>query len=150
MSDQTNSNYKNICKIIFGVSLAFNLVIVGALGGLMLRSGKGKIAKRLAPSGLYLRALSPQDRRKFGREIRKQGSGIKQDKAWEKGSYASAIELLKSDAFDKGSFRLLLEKQTDYVKLRRDFVRMALIDHMSEMTLEERMAYAKRLTDLID
>ena len=39
MTDSANPKRRNLWKILFGISLALNLLIVGALGGAFMRKG---------------------------------------------------------------------------------------------------------------
>ena len=57
MSASQDLKPRNPLKILFGISLAINLLIVGAIGGAILRVGKGPMAKHHASGFLYMRAI---------------------------------------------------------------------------------------------
>jgi len=150
-SIQTKSKkYKNIWKILFGVSLVINIVIVGAVAGLIMRIGDSQLTKKFAPGGFYVRAMNLKDKYEFLNEMKKHKNAIQVDISWETSSYNLAIEMLKSEDFNQKAFHSLLEKQVEHVKSRRDFVRSALIAYISNLTMEERLDYAERLEDLKD
>jgi len=137
MSILIHTKYRNIWKILFGLSLVLNLVIVVAVAGLIMRVGDGQIAKKFVLGGFYVRAMSHQDRLQLIKELQKHKNIIKSDTTWEKISYTSVIKILKSEHFDQKAFLSLLEQQIEHVKSRRDFVRTALIGYMSNMTTKK-------------
>lgn len=145
-----SKKYTNIWKILFGVSLVINIVIVGAVAGLIIRIGDSQLTKKFAPGGFYVRAMNHKDRYEFLNELQKHKNAIQSDTTWETSSYNLAIDMLKSENFNQKAFRSLLDKQVENVKSRRDFVRSALIAYMSNLTKKERLDYAKRLEDLKD
>ena len=77
MTDSANPKRRNLWKILFGVSLALNLLIVGALGGAFMRKGKGPTADHLASGFLYMRALDFKDKRALRKEILRNKDGRK-------------------------------------------------------------------------
>ena len=54
MTDSTDLKPRKLWKILFGVSLALNLLIVGAVGGALMRKGKGPTANHPASGFLYM------------------------------------------------------------------------------------------------
>ena len=68
MTDSTDPKSRNLWKILFGISLALNLLIVGALGGAFIRKGKGPTANHLASGFLYMRALDLRTKGHFERK----------------------------------------------------------------------------------
>ena len=65
MSDPTDLKQRNLWKILFGISLAINLLIIGALGGALSRAGKGPMIQHRASGLLYIRALNFEDKKVF-------------------------------------------------------------------------------------
>ena len=65
-------------------------------------------------------------------------------------SYNSAVVILKGHPFDRAAFENLLDEQAKHTKLRQSSARTALVNHIDNMTKEERLLYAQRLKDLID
>ena len=150
MTDSANPKRRNHWKILFGISLALNLLIVGALGGTFMRKGKGPTANHLASGFLYMRALNFKDKRALRKEILRNNDGRKLVKDRNQASFNSAVSILKTHPFDRGAFESLLDEQAKHAKLRQDSARIALVNHIENMTKEERRIYAQRLKDFID
>jgi len=150
MTDSTDLKPRKLWKILFGVSLALNLLIVGALGGALMRKGKGPTANHPASGFLYMRALDFQDKRALRKEILRNKDGRKLIRARNQASFSSAVDILKSNPFDRTVFENLLDEQEKYAKLRQSTARIALVNHIENMTKAERLIYAQRLKDFID
>lgn len=149
MSVSTDLKPRNLWKILFGISLALNLLIVGALGGAMLRVGKGSGVKHRASGNLYMRALNFEDKKALRKKLFKNKDSRKIIRAREDSSYSSALKILRKYPFDRKAFEDLLDQQTKYSKSRPSSARAVLITQIENMTKEERLIYSKRLEDLI-
>ncbi len=150
MTDSANPKRGKLWKILFGISLALNLLIVGALGGALMRKGKGPTANHLASGFLYMRALDFRDKRALRKEILKNKDARKMVKDRNQASFNSAVGILKNHPFDRVAFENLLDEQANHAKLRQSLARAALVNHIENMTKEERLIYAQRLKDFID
>ena len=149
MSASTDLKPRNLWKILFGISLALNLLVVGALGGAMLRVGKGPVVKHRASGNLYMRALNFEDKKALRKQLFKNKDSRKIIRAKEHSSYSSAVKILRKYPFDRKAFEDLLDQQTKYSKSRPSSARVVLITQIENMTKEERLIYSKRLEDLI-
>ena len=149
MSASTDLKPRKLWKILFGISLALNLLIVGALGGAMLRVGKGPVVKHRASGNLYMRALNFEDKKALRKELFKNKDSPKVIRAKEHSSYSSAVKILRKYPFDRKAFEDLLDQQTKYSKSRPSLARAVLITKIENMTKKERLIYSKRLEDLI-
>ena len=149
MSASTDLKPRNLWKILFGISLALNLLIVGALGGAMLRVGKGPVVKHRASGNLYMQALNFEDKKALRKELFKNKDSPKVIRAKEHSSYSSAVKILRKYPFDRKAFEDLLDQQTKYSKSRPSLARAVLITKIENMTKKERLIYSKRLEDLI-
>ena len=149
MSASTDLKPRNLWKILFGISLALNLLIVGALGGAMLRVGKGPVVKHRASGNLYMRALNFEDKKALRKELFKNKDSPKVIRAKEHSSYSSAVKILRKYPFDRKAFEDLLDQQKKYSKARPSSARAVFITQIENMTKEERLIYSKRLEDLI-
>ena len=150
MATSTKFKSRNLWKILFGISLALNLLIIGAVGGAMIRMSKGPVANHRASGLLYMRALNFEDKKSFRKELFRSKDSRKIGRAKEYSSYSSAVKILKKDPFDRKAFEELLDQQTKYSKSSQRSARLALVAQIAKMTKEERMIYAKRLANLID
>ena len=150
MATSTKFKSRNLWKILFGISLALNLLIIGAVGGAMIRMSKGPVANHRASGLLYMRALNFEDKKSFRKELFRNKDSRKIGRAKKYSSYSSAVKILKKDPFDRKAFEELLDQQTKYSKSSQRSARLALVAQIAKMTKEERMIYAKRLANLID
>ena len=149
MSASTDLKPRNLWKILFGISLALNLLIVGAIGGAILRVGKGPMAKHHASGFLYMRALNFEDKKALRKAIFRNKNSRKIIREKEHSSYISAVKILKKDPFDRKAFEDLLDEQTKNSKSRQSSARVALVTQIIGMTKEERLIYSERLEGLV-
>jgi uncharacterized membrane protein len=149
MSASQDLKPRNPWKILFGISLALNLLIVGAIGGAILRVGKGPMANHHASGFLYMRALNFEDKKSLRKELYKNKNTRKIGRAKEHSSYSSAVKILKKDPFDRKAFEELLDQQTKFSKSSQRSARLALVAQIAKMTKEERSIYSERLEDLV-
>ena len=149
MSDPTDLKQRNLWKILFGISLAINLLIIGALGGALSRAGKGPMIQHRASGLLYMRALNFEDKKVLRKKLFRNKDSRKIIRAKEHSSYSSAVKILKKDPFDRKAFEDLLDEQTRYSKSKPSSARAALVAQIANMTKEERLVYSQRLEDLV-
>ena len=149
MATSTRFKSRNLWKILFGISLALNLLIIGAVGGAMIRMSKGPVANHRASGLLYMRALNFEDKKSFRKELFRNKDSRKIGRAKEYSSYSSAVKILKKDPFDRKAFEELLDQQTKYSKSSQRSARLALVAQIAKMTKEERSIYSERLEDLV-
>ena len=149
MSDPTDLKQRNLWKILFGISLAINLLIIGALGGALSRAGKGPMIQHRASGSLYMRALNFEDKKVLRKKLLRNKDSRKIIRAKEHSSYSSAVKILKKDPFDRKAFEDLLDEQTRYSKSKLSSARAALVAQIANMTKEERLVYSQRLEDLV-
>ena len=149
MSNSTDLKQRNLWKILFGISLAINLLIIGALGGALSRAGKGPMVKHRTSGFLYMRALNFEDKKVLRKKLLRNKDSRKIIRAKEHSSYSSAIKILKKDPFDRKAFEDLLDEQTRYSKSKLSSARAALVAQIANMTKEERLVYSQRLEDLV-
>ena len=149
MATSTKFKSRNLWKILFGISLALNLLIIGAVGGAMIRMSKGPVANHRASGLLYMRALNFEDKKSFRKELFRNKDSRKIGRDKEYSSYSSAVKILKKDPFDRKAFEELLDQQTKYSKSSQRSARLALVAQIAKMTKEERSIYSERLEDLV-
>ena len=65
-------------------------------------------------------------------------------------SFNSVVGILGNHPFDRATFENLLDEQAKHTKLRQRSARRALVNHIENMTKEERLLYAQRLKKFID
>jgi len=150
MIESTNPKSENRWKMLFVISLGLNLLIIGALGGFLIRKGKAPMAHHLASGRLYMQALDFRDKKVLRNEILGDIDGRELVKLQNYASFSSAVDILKKHPFDRSAFEKLLDEQTKFTQLRRDFARASLVAHIEKMTKKERENYALRLEELVE
>ena len=151
MNSQTSSPQQKsrLCKIVLVTSLALNIAIIGAVGGAFLRFGKdgprGKPKFDTVAGSVYIRALTREDRRKLGQDMRKKYAARSSTRDSLDVRFEDALRLLRSDNFDVAAFNDVMEQHSTISKSRQSDARTMLVNHISAMSLVERSAYADRL-----
>ncbi|MDA7427967.1 periplasmic heavy metal sensor [Primorskyibacter aestuariivivens] len=142
-------------RIVLFLSLALNLVVVGIVAGVIFRGGPDghppkHVRDAVAP---YTAALDRGERREIGRRIyrslRTEGSRDALREAM-RAEYAEALTLLKADSFDADAFAAVIARQTARAADRQKIGQRELVRHLSEMTADERRAYAARVAEALE
>ena len=150
MTESTNPKSRNRWKMLFVISLGLNLLIIGALGGVLIRKGKAPMAHHLASGRLYMQALDFRDKKALRNKILGDKHGRELVKAQNYASFRSAVDILKKYPFDRSAFENLLDEQAEFTRSRRGSARGSLIAYIERMTKKERENYALRLEDLVE
>lgn len=130
-------------RILLIVSLALNLLIIGAVAG-AVSSGKPAAARVGDVSfGPYTAALDRQDLRALRRTIRQEGGRIDWSEARE--NFRDFLQVLREEPLDLAKMTRLFEAQSEMVRMRQDIGKEALLERIGEMTPEQRAAFADRL-----
>ena len=151
MNSQTSSPQQKsrLWKIVLVTSLALNIAIIGAVGGAFLRFGKegprGKPKFDAVAGSVYIRALTREDRRKLGQDMREKHASQSSVRDSLDARFEDALRLLRGDSFDVAAFNDVMEQHSAISNSRQSDARTMLINHISAMSLEERSAYADRL-----
>lgn len=133
-------------RVVFGVSLALNLLVVGALVGASLRPGP--LLRDMQPRAdlgrVLYKELPREERRALRREVRK----TVDRNILRQASVASELyEALRADPFDPDVVRQLMDRQARALQMGQSAMRDGWLNVLSRMTAEERMAYAERLRE---
>ena len=96
MTETTNPKSRNRWKMLFVISLGLNLLIIGALGGVLIRKGKAPMVHHLASGRLYMQALEFRDKKALRNEILGDKDGRELVKAQNYASFRSAVDILKN------------------------------------------------------
>ncbi|KNG94243.1 periplasmic heavy metal sensor [Pseudaestuariivita atlantica] len=140
-------------RILLFLSLAFNLLVIGLIVGAVTSSGPMERFGRVpadANRTPYVAALDAEDRRGLSRQLRRE---LRKDRPtvteW-RGSFATALDLLRATPFDAEAFDRHMRTQLDRQAVRVEAGRSALVAYVAEMSEAERAAYATRLEALIE
>ncbi len=134
-------------RLLLVLSLAVNLLVIGLALGVALGRTGGETARpgRDAVSGFYLRALEPEQRADFIGQLRREGRGLRLDRATIRTELRATLELLRADSFDAEAFADRLSGQRARLAARADLGDRVFIGVLAGMSVEERRAYAERI-----
>lgn len=150
---QKKPGMKRWIKVIFVLSLAMNLVIVGLVAGAAYRIKRFGPPPHVAlegPGSPVLRALGKEDRREVGRNIRKSYGKHSASSEFEIAHYQRLADLIAADPVDIEAVREASAGLDDRISQRRLVAREAWMQKLSVMSLEERKAYADRIRAILE
>ena len=128
-------------KICLVVSLAANLLVLGAVGG-FFGSGRHKDV-RLGP---LVRAMDREDRRDLGRMIQKaQGRDRRMDRNLRAQMTAVLADALRTEPFEPRAVLAVLQDEAMMIEERQVIARHALLDKLASMTPKAREQLAQAL-----
>ncbi|MEO0369875.1 MAG: periplasmic heavy metal sensor [Pseudomonadota bacterium] len=138
-------------RILLVMSLALNLLVIGAVAGVAIKGGPWKHggSPPMAASGVgpFTHALSKRDRRAIGREMRQRG----QESGWDRRAHRAALErmvlLLEATPFDAEAFKGEMKTAVTGLQGRMGDASEALAKRVEQMTDEERAAYVARIKE---
>jgi uncharacterized membrane protein len=141
---------RNIWKIVFAISITLNIAVLGAIGGAALRFGKGPHAgkahlKERQIGSVYMRALSRDQRRELGRQMRDLDVDNKETRANIEAGFQEAIRILRSEEFDKEAFETVVKGHAARSYQRLENAQGILLSHITSMSFDQRSAYADRI-----
>ncbi|MDO6589247.1 hypothetical protein DS901_03655 [Loktanella sp. D2R18] len=145
MADEKTKNGR-VLRIVLVVSLALNLAVVGLVAGSFASGRVGDGPPRSFDLGLgpMSRALAPEDRREIGTALRH---------ARPMGEYnprrqvTLMIATLRATPFDPEALRDLIVEQAEHGTQIQNVAQDVVIDHITTMSDESRVAFADRLQD---
>lgn len=148
---KSNPGSSRWMRILLVASLALNLLIVGLVAGAVL--GGRSDGDRGAESRAFQRqpligALEPAMRRDVLQQLRRDARQPGEHARALRGRFRAYLDALRSDSFDVSEVGRLLSEQRASMGGWQDAVDGILLEKLSEMTPEERFAYADRLEEL--
>ncbi|WP_456386875.1 periplasmic heavy metal sensor [Profundibacter sp.] len=150
MSDedkQGNVGMRRSLKILLAVSLGLNMLVIGAVGGMMYHGGPtgGAIGARAASFGPFTRALSHQDRRQIGQAMRDELGGFRENLPKVRAGFTALKEALSADVYDSVLVHRLVKQQQAAGLKRYQVGQRLLLERLDEMSQKERQTFAERL-----
>lgn len=143
-------------RIALVLSLAVNLLILGAVAGMLWRhAGPDGLRMRGAPPGLgsyalpYVQALPVQDRRALHDALREGEAGRRQSRAARRAAYADVLSALRAEPFDADVLRAALARQRDTVMTVQDRAQALWLDRVRMMDAPARAAFADRIEEAL-
>jgi len=148
MAEKPEKSPSRVWKIVLALSLALNVAVIGLIGGAVARD---KVGGR-PPSGFEFgagplgRALSQDDRRELGRSIRERVDFGSEGRPTPRRTIREIQSILREENLDVAKLQSVLDRSVTRAKTFQSAAQAALIEHISQMTVEERQAYADRLS----
>jgi uncharacterized membrane protein len=137
-----------MCVTLF-VSVALNLLVVGAVAGFFVTGGPDKRSDRTRTDygAFFMRALSDEDRRALRRDFE---AGL-QRQGRDRGAFVTelqtTLEILRATPFDRDAFITSVADQSRGRAEREELGKEVLVNRIVAMTDAERAAYADRLEE---
>lgn len=152
MTEQTSKTVRHRCpawvKVLLGVSLALNLAIFGLIAGLSVRGGPLRAdATGFGYAMPYVMALERADRRALFNALR--SASDLPDRRMRRAHFEDMMAALRHDPFDRGDVEAVLMRQADAVSQVQAKAQAEWLVVVSEMTPEQRAAYADQIEELL-
>ena len=137
-------------RVVLIASLALNLAVVGVVAGAALRFGGDRHDWRGGDFSVpYTRALSPADRRAIGKELRRAHDGVATSIAARGAVFKQMSVALRAEPFDIARVEELSLQQRTAVTERLSAAQDVWLRYVSEMSAEDRSAYADRVDEAL-
>lgn len=136
-------------RLLLGVSLALNLLVIGAIGGVFLRpSGPpGGLEDRIGMVRALYGALPREDRRALRQTVRQ---GVDNSTLQEIRIGPALYEALRADPFDAAAVDALMTRQSAALNRGHAKLRAGWLEIVSQMSPAERLAYSDRLREIME
>ncbi|MEM1273375.1 MAG: periplasmic heavy metal sensor [Pseudomonadota bacterium] len=139
-----------VMRIALALSLGLNLMVLGLVAGLAF-SGVGRhsngpmMGLRAIGLGPFVPALSADDRRALGGQLRENRDLFAEDSRPLGRAIRGFIELLRADSFDRAAAEVALSAQRGHGAALQEAGHGILLDHVEAMSPEARALFADRL-----
>lgn len=134
-------------RVVFGLSLALNLLVIGAVASFVLQGPKS----RGGPPGPrdvsapYVITLERADKRALRRDMRARLPARDEARAAHAADYAAFAELLRAEEFDASAATALIDGQMQRAARAQTLGRTLMLERIADMSQSARSAYADRL-----
>jgi len=143
--------YRRILRWALGLSLALNLLILGAVGGALWRHGGPGQGPRGGMPGLhsyaspYVRALPAEARQDLHREMRAGMQAQNASREARRAQYDEMLASLRAEPFDPAKAKAVLAEQGAAVATVQEAAHAAWLAQVASMSPEARGKYADAL-----
>lgn len=135
-------------RLVLVASLAFNLLVIGMVGGAVLSGGGPGAAREAARDfgGMpFARALGPEDRRALMRDLGRERGALRESRDALRQRFVSLLAVLRADDFDRDALDAIVADQRAAGEARQRLGERLVLDRIAAMSPEARRAYADRL-----
>ena len=140
----TKAPQNRILRWVLVASLAVNLLVVGVVAGSFAKTGNGPRGGADLGVGPFVRALDADGRREVLRELRSNRQVSGEFRNLHRQGFREIIEVLNTEPFDPEAMQALFESQRGQTQAIQAAGQQALLEHLTDMTPEERAAFATR------
>lgn len=148
MSDATQKrSAPRWMRLALVLSLALNLLVVGAVVGAVSSGKKGGPRMSDVSFGPYTSALDREDRRALRRAIRETIG--RSNRAAARENFQTFVTVLRTEPLDITEMTRVFEAQGDLAQARQAAGKAALLEHISKMSPVDRAAFADRLEEVL-
>ena len=149
MAEDTPQKPKRLWKIIFAISLALNVAVLGLVAGIGLRSAGGKPPQSyefgLGPIG---QAMTKEQRRNVGRTLRSNADLHEFGRTRGKRMVSGIVDALRAETFDADALRSAMTGADERIAILQSAARDAFVTQVEAMPMDERAALADRLEEV--
>lgn len=155
MTDTTENTAKPMrrwVKFLLAASLAMNLLVIGAVGSAIFafKTGSGPFGAHKMGSSPFSFALSRQDRKRIGREIRQQMQSQHKDLPKPGQIYLELQRAMTAEVYDKDAVHALITAHQDTGMKQQAIAQRLFLERLDNMTVAQRQKFAKRLGHIIN
>lgn len=135
-------------RILLVASLALNLAVAGVFVGIALQGGpKDRMQRIDLTVGPLTRAMDEDRRLALRTAVRDSGEFRPMDRDALRADMLTLVDELRADEFNADAFRENLLRQRTRLQSGQDVVLSAILDEISDMSMEERAAFADRFLE---
>lgn len=140
--------------VALAVSLAFNLLFVGLVGGTALnraRDDRHRPPERgeLLNYGPYTSALTTEDRLELRQALIGEAGVLREIRREVRRDFNRLLDALRAQPYDPEAANAILEMQQARVQRQIKLVSVVLLEHLAGMSDAERLAFADRLEKVL-
>ncbi|MEM9350612.1 MAG: periplasmic heavy metal sensor [Pseudomonadota bacterium] len=142
-------------RILLYLSLLMNFIIIGLVIGAIVSGGdrrgdRGPPRANEMGLGPIVQALSPEDRRALGREMRQTLRDERRTRGELRALMDQIVLALEAEPFDVAEVDALLATQFSEVEFRLGLAQRVFLERLEAMDASERAAFATRLQEVLD
>ncbi len=139
-------------KILLFVSLAFNLLVVGLVAGVLIggpRDRDRNPALRDLGFGPFVWALPREDQRALREAMRGAEGSFRENRTRIRSQFEAILTALRAEPYDPSEVERLVVAQQDRISERQALGKRILLDRITVMSPDERVAYANKLAEAL-
>ena len=150
MTQDPTPRRKRLMRVALGLSLALNVMILGALGGAMWRHGGRDLPGLRSYASPYVQALPPEARRGLHGKMRTSGKAHHLDREARRALYDEMLAALRAEPFQADVAAAVLAAQGEAAAGVQQVAHDAWLAEVSAMDAAARQDYADKLQQRLE